>query len=269
MVDAGRRLGSIEVIPVLDGTSRELLSEVVTREDEAEWECPAQPIGDDGRIVLEFGCFIVRTGDRTILIDAGIGTISNERWSGGQLPENLRRLGIEFADVTDVIFTHLHFDHVGWATQRGVVMFPNATYRVHAADWEQFVAGPNAEPGAVRKLAPIEPQLVTFDSDVELAPGLTARHAPGHTPGMTIFIVDGGSGQRLLLLGDLAHTIAELTDPKWHGVYDLDRIAAASVRNRIAAEAAEAGDIIASGHFPGLPFGRLVVADGRRRFDYV
>jgi glyoxylase-like metal-dependent hydrolase (beta-lactamase superfamily II) len=262
------RLGAIEVTPVRDGTGHESLTDVVMRDDGAEWDCPAQPVDADGRIVMDFGAFLVRTGERVILVDTGIGTISNDRWSGGGLPENLRRAGVEFADVTDVIFTHLHFDHVGWATQRGQVMFPNATYRVHAADWEHFVAGPEAEPGAVRKLAPIEPQLETFDSDSELAPGLSARHTPGHTPGSSIFVVTGG-GERLLLLGDLSHTIGELTDPRWQGVYDLDRARATAVRDRIASEAASTGDPIAGPHFPGLPFGRLVLAGEARRYEYL
>jgi glyoxylase-like metal-dependent hydrolase (beta-lactamase superfamily II) len=263
-----RKIGSIDVIPVYDGTSREPLREVVTRDDEAEWDCPAHPVGADGRIDIDVGAFLVRTGGRTILVDAGIGTINNERYTGGSLPENLRRAGAAFGDVTDVIFSHLHFDHVGWATQKGVVMFPNARYRVHAADWAHFVAGPAAERGAVKKLSPIEPQLETFDADVELAPGFTARHAPGHTPGMTTFTIEDG-GERLLLLGDLAHTICELTDPAWQGAYDLDRIQAGRVRDQIAAEAAERGDVIVSPHFPGLPFGRLVVRDGRRVYEYV
>jgi glyoxylase-like metal-dependent hydrolase (beta-lactamase superfamily II) len=261
------KVGALEVIPVLDGTSRELLSEVVAREDDADWDCPAQPLGDDGRLVLDFGGFLLRTAGRTILIDTGIGAIDNERWSGGGLPGNLRRLGVELGDVTDVVFTHLHFDHVGWATQRGQVIFPNAAYRVHAADWQHFVVGPDAVPGAVRKLLPIEAQLETFDREVELAPGLIARPAPGHTPGSTIFVI-ANSGERALLLGDVAHAVAELTDPEWHGLYDLDPLAARTVRDRIASEAAEAGDAIAAAHFPGLRFGRLVGA-GSRRYEYI
>jgi glyoxylase-like metal-dependent hydrolase (beta-lactamase superfamily II) len=105
----------------------------------------------------------------------------------------------EPGNETDVVFTHLHFDHVEWATQQGDVVFPHATYRVHAADWQHFRADPNAAPGAVRKLSPLESRLETFDSDVELAPGLIARPAPGHTPGSTIFVIAYG-GQRALRL---------------------------------------------------------------------
>ena len=59
------------------------------------------------------------------------------------------RYGVQPDDVTDVLFTHLHFDHVGWATQQGRVVFPNATYRCDERDWAHFV-GPDE--GATRKL---------------------------------------------------------------------------------------------------------------------
>jgi len=215
-----------------------------------------------------FGGYLIRTAGRTVLVDAGIGTASTDHWSGGRLPDSLRQLGVEFGDVTDVVFTHLHFDHVGWATQQGKVMFANATYRVHADDWKHFVTSPSAVPGAVRKLSPLEPQLETFSSEDEIIPGVLARPAPGHTPGSTVFLVADGR-ERALLMGDVVHAVAELTDPEWHGLYDLDPKAARLVRDRLVNEAAGAGDLIAAAHFPGLGFGRLVISAGRRSFTFV
>jgi glyoxylase-like metal-dependent hydrolase (beta-lactamase superfamily II) len=147
-------------------------------------------------------------------------------------------------------------------------MFPNATYRVHQADWDRLVTAPDAVPGAVRKIGPIAPQLEPFSTETELAPGLVARPAPGHTPGSTVYVVADG-GERALLLGDVVHAVAELTDPEWHGLYDVDPVAARTVRDRIAEEAAEMGDVIAAAHFPGLKFGRLVTAGSRREFRYL
>ena len=164
-------VGRLEVVPVLDGTSMEPLDEIVSHAGDGEWDCSEQPLDAEGRLAMDIGGFLVRTGDRTILIDAGVGTINDGRRQGGGLPDSLARHGVEFGDVTDVVFTHLHFDHVGWATQQGKVMFPHATYRVHQADWEYFVLSPDAHPGAIRKLTPLEGQLETFDSEVELAPG--------------------------------------------------------------------------------------------------
>jgi glyoxylase-like metal-dependent hydrolase (beta-lactamase superfamily II) len=219
-------------------------------------------------MVMDIGGFLVRTADRTILIDAGMGTISDERRQGGGLPDSLRRHGVDFADVTDVVFTHLHFDHVGWATQKGRVMFPNATYRVHQADWDHFVLSPEAAPGAIRKLTPLEGQLETFDSEVELAPGLFARPAPGHSPGHTTFVV-ADQGERALVLGDAVHVLPELIDPGWRFVHDVDPEAAVEVRDRIVDAVAQTGEPIAASHFPGLRFGRLKTAAGRRHFTFI
>ena len=262
------KVGGLEVVPVLDGTSLEPLDDVVLHTDHAEWDCSAQPLDGEGRMAMDIGGFLVRTGDRTILIDAGMGTINDGRRQGGRLPDSLRRHGVDFADVTDVIFTHLHFDHVGWATQKGKVMFPNATYRVHQADWEHFVLSPDAQPGAIRKLTPIEGQLETFESEVELAPGLLARPAPGHSPGHTTFVV-ADQGERALVLGDVVHVLPELTDPEWHFVHDVDPETALEVRDRIVNEVAQTGDPIAASHFPGLRFGRIETAGGRRRFAFI
>jgi glyoxylase-like metal-dependent hydrolase (beta-lactamase superfamily II) len=172
------------------------------------------------------------------------------------------------ADVTDVLLTHLHFDHVGWTTRRGEVVFPNATYRVHAADWAHFVESPEAEPGAVRKLSPLASRLETFETDGALAPGLSARHTPGHTPGSTVYVVSDG-GERGLLLGDVVHSVVELEERDWEAVFDVDPFAAAAVRNQLADEVADTADLVVGAHFPGLRFGRVVTVSGERRFRQI
>src|SRR6478752_9471018 len=132
------QVGSIDITPVLDGTGLEPRTAVVGREVDVEWDCPAHPLDEQGRLTLDYGGHLIRSAGRTILVDAGIGTARTVHASGGQLPGSFRRLGVDFDEVTDVVFTHLHFDSVGWATQKGKVTFPNATYRVHIADWEHF-----------------------------------------------------------------------------------------------------------------------------------
>lgn len=120
------------------------------------WDDHTELLTEDGNLELSVGGYLIRTGDRNILVDAGVGTIDNGKYRGGQFLESLKSHGLDPADITDVVFTHLHFDHVGWATKKGAVVFENATYRVHKLDWEHFVESPGAEPGAVRKLKPLE-----------------------------------------------------------------------------------------------------------------
>src|SRR5262249_40832119 len=159
--------------------------------------------------------------DRVVLVDAGLGPIDRDRYKGGQLLAGLAGLGVRPEDVTDVVLTHLHFDHVGWATQKGVVVFPSATYRCHDEDWCHFVSGGDADGASVRKLSPLEPQLETFSGDCTLAPGIDVRDAPGHTPGSAIVVISSGSA-RAMLIGDVVHCPIELTEPDWEAIVDVD-----------------------------------------------
>ncbi|MDT7614300.1 MAG: hypothetical protein QOF00_1747 [Pseudonocardiales bacterium] len=260
------KIGTIEILPVLDGTGREQATEVLSRPGVPDaWSCHAEHLDADGVLNMPLGGFLVRTGDRTVLVDAGVGTIDNGKYAGGGFLDSLREYGIGPEDVTDVVFTHLHFDHVGWATKKGQVVFPNATYRVHADDWAHFVESADAEPGAVRKLSALAPQLETFDGEVTLAPGLTARPAPGHTPGSTVYVVSSGD-ERALLLGDVVHSVVELAERDWEAVFDVDPVAASAVRNALADEVADSTDLVVGAHFPGLRFGRVVTTSGNRTF---
>jgi glyoxylase-like metal-dependent hydrolase (beta-lactamase superfamily II) len=264
------RVGALEILPVYDGDGREAAREVLRRPGASgdAWACHDHLLDHEGNLELTLGGFLLRTGDRTVLIDAGVGTINNDKYRGGQFLESLRELGVTPEDVTDVVFTHLHFDHVGWATKKGQVVFPNATHRVHAADWAHFVESPDADPGAVRKLSPIADRLAPFEADTTLAPGLDTRHVPGHTPGSTVFVVSS-EGERALLLGDVAHSVVELTDPNWEAVFDVDPVAASAVRAGLVDELTDSPDAIAAAHFPGLRFGRLVTVSGERQWNFI
>ena len=262
------KVGALAIDLVYDGDGHEPAREVLTRPDaEDPWACPEHQhlLDAAGNLSLTLGGFLVRTGDRVILVDAGVGTIDNGKYRGGQFLESLRALGCEPADVSDVVFTHLHFDHVGWATKKGEIVFPNATYRVHRADWTHFVESPDADPGAVRKLSPLAERLETFESDTTLAPGLDTRHVPGHTPGSTIYVVSS-EGERALLLGDVAHSPVELTDPAWEAVFDVDPVAARQVRAELIDASTDYSDVLAPVHFPA---GRLITIGGERRYSYL
>ncbi|WP_123026629.1 MBL fold metallo-hydrolase [Mycolicibacterium stellerae] len=263
------RIGGLTVEPVYDGMGWEPAREFLDRPGDPDpWSCHPELHDERGNLDFTLGGFLVRTGERTILIDAGVGAVNSEKYRGGQFLESLRELGANPEDVTDVLFTHLHFDHVGWATQKGEIVFPNATHRVHAADWAYFIECADPNPGAWRKLSPLTDRLELFDADTTIATGVDTLHAPGHTPGSTIVVVSSDD-QRMFVLGDVAHCTFELTDPTWEAVYDLDRTAARGVRERLAHQLTDQPDVIAGGHFSGLRFGRLVTVDQERRFAFL
>ncbi|MFE5737805.1 MBL fold metallo-hydrolase [Streptomyces celluloflavus] len=260
------KIGDIEVLPIRDGVGVEAAADILSRPGvDDPWACHHEHMEADGSLRLPFGGFCVRTGDRTVLVDAGMGPYDDGKYTGGDMLSSLAAEGIAPADVTDVVFTHLHDDHIGWATRDGVAVFPEATYRVHQADWEHFVTGEKAPPGTVGKLSPLGNRLELFDADFTVAPGLDARHVPGHTPGSTVYVLSSG-GRRALLLGDVVHSVVQFSERDWEAVWDIDPAAASAVRNRIADESADTDDLLVGAHFPDMRFGRIIAADGNRRF---
>ncbi|MFE3500859.1 MBL fold metallo-hydrolase [Kitasatospora sp. NPDC059160] len=260
------KIGDIEILAITDGVGREVAADILTRPGMADpWACHGHHRAADGSLDLPLGGFLVRIGERTVLVDAGVGPYDDGKYRGGALLDSLAAHGVTVEDITDVVFTHLHFDHIGWATVDGHPVFPRATYRAHRADWQHFVTGETAQPEAVAKLSPLGPQLELFDADFTIAPGLDALHLPGHTPGTTVYVASSG-GRRALLLGDVAHSVVQFGERDWQVIWDIDPEAASAVRNRIADQAADTDDVLVAAHFPAMRFGRILTGDGPRRF---
>src|SRR2546421_1888520 len=114
-------LGDLEVIPVSDGTCK-IPPEYFTNSD---WSAHQALIGPDGMITGQLGCFVVRGGPQTVLIDTGIGPFDNPIFQGGRLPGALEAAGVTRDEIGTVVCTHLHLDHAGWLVQDGEPFFPN------------------------------------------------------------------------------------------------------------------------------------------------
>jgi glyoxylase-like metal-dependent hydrolase (beta-lactamase superfamily II) len=243
--------------------------------------------GDDGTVAghedlfdrhglawLPIGCFLVRSGDRCVLVDAGMGPTRTPEDDGellligGQLPVGLHALGVETGDITDVVCTHLHRDHVGWLFDLdGRPIFPRASIWLGDGDWRHFVErrdggiddhiryGFHSHAGDAR--------LRLIDRDTAVATGVTAIQTPGHTPGHLCVVVSSG-GQRALLLGDAITCPVQLDEPTWHSIGDVDPGLADRTRERLWREL-EGEDVTGAGaHFPELRFGRVLTGSGRR-----
>jgi glyoxylase-like metal-dependent hydrolase (beta-lactamase superfamily II) len=256
------RLGELEVLPVVDGYARYSIHDSFLMMPAEAWAPHRQFLTSDDELELTLGGYLVRTGDRIALVDAGFGPLTRGNYVGGALLDNLARYGVRPEDVTDVLFTHLHFDHVGWATQQGQIVFPNATYRVHEDDWAHFVGH---DPGSTKKLTPLTERMEFWDSSGPLLPGVDTMVAAGHTPGSTIIVLSSGT-DRALLLGDAVHCPVELVDTEWAGIGDVDADLAKQVRIALARELEGTDTPVAAAHFPGLQFGRLLTGQGGRNW---
>ncbi len=258
------RVGAIEILPVPDGYARWQLEDAELGMPPEAWEPHRQFLNDAGQLELVLGGFLVRTGDRLVLIDTGVGRIDSGPFQGGAFLTSLAALGVPPADITDVLFTHLHIDHVGWSTQKGEIVFPNATYRCDEADWTHFV-GPDA--GATRKLTPLTDRMAFWHGSGPILPGIDAMAAPGHTPGSTIVVLSSGT-DRAVMLGDVVHCPVALLDDEWAGMSDVDPVMAKRTRNAVARELEGTEVPIAGAHFQGMQFGRLFPGRGTRRWVF-
>src|ERR1700751_4096671 len=162
--------------------------------------------------VLEWALnVVVKSGDRTILIDAGLGADPDLNLPrAGRLLQRLEAAGIDLTSVTDVVLTHLHMDHIGGLLVGGVKDRLRPDLRVHLAAAEaEFWAAPDFShvfmppgfPAALRRTAKrflneYRSQMGTFEREYEVAPGLVVRRTGGHTPGHSVVRLASG-GDRL------------------------------------------------------------------------
>lgn len=264
-------VGEISVTPVVDTVVRRVPTEAYDAMSEADWSPHAALLDDQGMLHLTLGGYVVRTGDRLVLVDAGIGP--EERpvpgrgitMPGGRMLENLEAAGIPAGAVTDVVFTHLHLDHVGWGSVDGEITFPNATYRCHRADWDYFKDG--APLSSPEKLAAIAPRLDCWEGSWTLTPGMDLVEAPGHTPGSSIVVLSSGR-QRGVLLGDVVHCPVELVDEEWQTIGDVDPALARRTATELARELEGGEVLVGAAHFSALRFGRLLLGEGRRSWVF-
>jgi glyoxylase-like metal-dependent hydrolase (beta-lactamase superfamily II) len=269
------RVGAVTIEGVSDGSLPMPPTPMFNKTDQ-DWLGHSQFLNEDGMLPIEMGGFLVRSGERLILVDTGIGPHAAPERTG-MFMRNLAALGVGPSEITDVTLTHLHFDHLGWATDGERRLFDEATYRCHEADWEFFMGtDPFDDTQAVsliggrtssELLPPILDQLETWSEDETILPGIDVRSAPGHTPGSTVIVISSGT-ERALLLGDVVHCPAELLSDDWEMIGDVNRQLAQRTREALARELEGSDTPAAAAHFPGLQFGRLLTAQGRRQWTF-
>jgi glyoxylase-like metal-dependent hydrolase (beta-lactamase superfamily II) len=312
------KVGEIEVHSVLDGFILSKLppSKPFPTEGSPTWLEQHGMLRPDDMIESTVGAFVVRAGDRLLLVDAGAGqafpdgyhppaadlddpgdpVVGMFRQRGlpdpviadlaegfrrtdmgqGQLPASLAAIGVRPEDVTDVVLTHLHFDHIGWVSADGQPYFPNATIHCASADLDHFLHDEHGEAMvalifqavvAAERLAPVRDRIETWDGDRTLFPGIDVRLAPGHTPGSSVVVISDGT-ERAMLLGDVVHCPLELQDDDFNLLIDYDQELANRTREAYARELEGSNVRAAASHFPGLRFGRMLPGDGVRRWTF-
>lgn len=239
------------------------------------WE-KLMPPDDRNRIRLGVNCLLIKTGEQNILIDTGCGNKYTEKerkiygmGEEAQLLNQLKAHGVEGADISCVINTHLHFDHCGGNTmiEAGEVRptFPNAVYVVQGMELAE-ASTPHERNRASYfeenwRVLVDEGRLRTIEGEAEVAPGVTCVPTPGHTLGhQSVKVSD--KGKTIFFAADLCPTAAHVPLP-WVMAYDLYPMVTLETRRDIWARAVEEGWTFFFEHDANQPLG-LIEGDGSK-----
>jgi glyoxylase-like metal-dependent hydrolase (beta-lactamase superfamily II) len=188
------------------------------------------PADEKNRIDMAMRCLLIEDENRLILVDNGLGNKYDDKFSGlyavdhghSTLDRSLEALGFSKDDVTDVILTHLHFDHCGGSTawhpgkERFETVFDNAHFWVQKSHLNWALA-PNAREKASFFSENIQPivqsgQLRLLEGETELFPGISLKVVNGHTEAMQLPLVEY-KGRKVLYAADLFPTYGHLPLP--------------------------------------------------------
>ncbi len=267
------RVGEIDVLVISDGVLPLPAATLATNADPAElaaWLDDMRQPPDVFKWPLNV--VVVRSGGRTVLIDAGIGAEIPADFprAAGLLAGRLEAAGIDPASVTDVVITHMHVDHVGGLLADGLRGRLRRDVPIHLAAAEvEFWASPDFSrntfagmPHVLRSAAKrfadeYRSQLRTFEKEYEVAPGVVVRRTGGHTPGHSVVRLASG-GDRLTFLGDAVFQ-DHFDRPDWYNAFDHDPEEAVRVRVRLLRELAATREPLVAAHV-SFPYGRVAVA---------
>ncbi len=267
------RLGSCTLHVVSDGGFRLDGGAMFGVVPKTLWQKQKPP---DERNLIGMGtnCLLIESGRELVLVDTGLGDKHDRKFEeiyvfepgARRLPDSIRAAGFEPGDVTQVVLTHLHFDHCGWNTRldggRPAPTFPGARYWLERGEVEHARA-PNDRDRASYNGRNWEPLFEAgvvelFDAEAEPVPGIRAVKAPGHNRDMCVVTVDGGGPQaRAIFFADLVPTSAHVPTP-WVMGYNLYPVTTMEQKKLWLPRAAAEGWLCVFEHDPETPLARLV-----------
>jgi glyoxylase-like metal-dependent hydrolase (beta-lactamase superfamily II) len=221
-------------------------------------------------VEASINAFLFKLDGRVILVDTGSGQLFPPGY-GGKLTDSLAAAGVKPEQITDVLLTHAHDDHMGGLMRDGHLAFPNATIHLGKPDADFFLNRENSAKSHYDMkyfdefFTAVKPyvdagKVKTFEGTAQIFPGVTATIHAGHTPGSAFYTVES-KGQEIVFVGDIIHVGAvQFPQPRITITYDVDRKEAAEVRAGAFTDFARSRTLIAVPHisFPGVGHIRAV-----------
>ncbi|WP_171231118.1 MBL fold metallo-hydrolase [Ruegeria sp. HKCCA6707] len=230
-------------------------------------EADAAALGET--VQLAANTYAYRSGDRVFLFDAGSGSdhyISQQFPTVGQLHADLKAAGIAADEVTDIVISHMHIDHIGGLVAGGTPVFSNASVHLSEADWNFWNNEdlPASVPDQMKPMVNaaqlvssiVKENVVTHKTEADLGEGVVLLPTPGHTPGHSAVMLTSGSEQ-IMLIGDaVVSDKVHFANPDVGWALEFDKAVAAQTRKSILDQAATDKIRIAGSHLstPGIGF---------------
>jgi glyoxylase-like metal-dependent hydrolase (beta-lactamase superfamily II) len=231
----------------------------------------------DGRMILSFQAFVLRSRGKSVMIDTCIGADRKREYAvfcnlQTTFLEDLRAAGFPPEEINAVLCTHLHFDHVGWNTRlvggKWVPTFPQARYLFGRREWQHWqhlrdTDGYHHMDHLVDSIDPVmQAGLVDFiDPDFQITDEVSLIPTPGHTPGHVSVLIRS-RGHEAVITGDLMHHPIQLAVPATHGNFDMDKEQGARSRVEFVDRFANRPALIIGSHFSDPSAGHIV-SDGK------
>ncbi|QIG52489.1 MBL fold metallo-hydrolase [Nordella sp. HKS 07] len=232
------KLGEFEITAFNDGTrvtpNPEKVFGVNQKPEDVAAATAANFLPAD-KMVNSFTPVLVNTGKELVLFDSGNG--ANGRPATGHLASQLKAAGFSPEQIDVVVITHCHPDHIGGLMEDGAALAPKADYVIGEAEYA-FWSSPDRANGPTTNAAkvvqanvvPLKDKMTFVKKDGEVAAGIHAVEAFGHTPGHMAWHVES-QGKRLLIGADFCnHYVLSLRYPKWHVSFDADKDKAVETR---------------------------------------
>ena len=275
------RLGNLDLHILSDGTFYQDAGAVFGVVPRTMWERVAGPLDEQHRIPLGLNCLLVRSHEKFVLIETGVGDKDGARRqatpaAAGNLVAELAALGVQPEEVELVINTHLHADHCGWNTRRledGRLLptFPRARYLIQRGEWEVAVH-PNERTRATylaENLLPLEEAgvLELIKGELAVTPEVTIIPTRGHTEDHASVVLTS-AGETAIYIGDIVQHGVQLERTAWVSAFDLLPLVSMETKKRIVERAIRERALVVSVHCPYPGLGRLTPAeDGKRHWE--